>query len=153
MPPHYLINIQLDIFSIPVSRLHKNEVRTLSHPVNNDRNLIMHFPCPWNTNHKVHINSLPLPCWDLNRPGMTSRLKVFDLNLLAIGAFLHKLRNISLHTFPPIDLLQIMIHLCGTWINGIPGAMSLCNNIRYQIINIEHTKSALVSKNTIPQGE
>ena len=90
------------------------EVSRLSHPVNNDPNGIMQFPGSGQTNHKVHVNSLPLPCWDLNRLAQTSRLKVFGLNLLAMGKLLHKLRNISLHTSPPIDPLEIMIHLGGT---------------------------------------
>ena len=88
----------------------------------------------------------------MNRLGMTYRIKVFILNLLAIWELLHKHRNISLYTFSPIDLLQIMIHLYGTWMNRIPGAMSLCNNIRSQIINIGHTQYALVSNNPIPLG-
>ena len=111
MPPYYIINIQVGIIFGSVNRLHMNEVTRLSHLVNNEPNGIMQLPGHGQTNHKVHINSLPLPCWDLNRLGKTSRVKVFGLNLLTIGELLHKHRNISLHTFPPIDLLEIMIHL------------------------------------------
>ena len=42
-----------------------------------------------------------------------------------------------------------MIHLGGTWVNGISGTMSLCNNIWTQIINIWHRQSALLSKHSI----
>ena len=86
----------------------------LSHHVNNDPNGIMQLLGPGQTNHKFHINILPLRCWDVNRLVKTSWLKVFDLNVLAIGALLHKLRNILLHSFPLINILEIMIHLDGT---------------------------------------
>ncbi|TMX05057.1 hypothetical protein EJD97_002720 [Solanum chilense] len=150
MPPHYLINKRFSIMFGHVSRLHKNEVSRLSDRISNKLNGIMQFPGPGHTNHKVHINSLALTCLDINQMGKTSKIKVFGLNLLAIGALLQKHRNISLHTFRPIDLLEIMIHLGGTWMTGIPGSMSLYNNIRSQIINIGYTQYALISKNAIP---
>ena len=105
----YLINIQLGIIFIHVGSFHKHRMCTLSHPFNNDLNGILQFPGPGQTNHKIHINSLPFSCCNLNRLGKTPMLKVFGLNLLAIRALLHKLREISLHTFLPIDLLEIMI--------------------------------------------
>ena len=85
--------------------------------------------------------------------GKTSRLKVFGLNLLAIRGLLQKHINISLHTFPLIDLVEIIIYLDGTWTNGIPGTMSLCNNIKSHIISIWHTQSTMVFKCTIPTRE
>ncbi|TMW98056.1 hypothetical protein EJD97_004548, partial [Solanum chilense] len=130
-------------------QLHRYDVSRLSHSFNNDRNGIMKSPGPGQTNNKIHINSLPLPRWYLNKLGKTSRLKVFGLNLLAIGALLHKHRNISHHNLPLIDLLEIMIHFGGNWMNKISGAMILCNNIISHIINIGHTKCAVVSKHTI----
>ena len=114
----------------PISRLYKNEVSRLSDRTNNNPNGIMQFPGPSKTKHKVHINNLALPCWDLNRLGKTSKLNVFGLNLSAIGALHHTLRSIPLHTFPLIDLLEIMIHLRGTWMTRIPEAISLYNNNR-----------------------
>ena len=74
----------------------------------------MQFPSPGQTNHKVHINSLPLPCWNLNRLSETPKHKVFGLNLLAIQTFLHEFRDISLHAFPPVVLFKVMVHLGGT---------------------------------------
>ena len=99
MPPQYIINIQISIIFGPLSRLYINEVRTLSDHINNNPNGIMQFPGPGQSNPKVHINILTLPCWDLNKLAKTSKLKLFGLNLFAIGALLHKRRNIWLHTF------------------------------------------------------
>ena len=151
MQPHYFINIQLFIIIGPISRLHRNEVGRLSHPVHNDPNGIMQFPGTAQTNHKFNINSLAHRCWDLNRLGKTSRHKVFGLNMLVIGQLLHKHRNISLHTFPPIEFFEIYILVEHGWMEYLePWASPIILGLRWSILRTHNLPRYLSTPS--PQG-
>ena len=79
---------------------------------------------------------------------------MFYLYLLAIGELTHKICHIPLHDIPPIDFLQIAVHLSGTWMNRISAIMSLCKDILSQLTHIRNTQSTRVKKYTIsPLGE
>jgi hypothetical protein len=54
---------------------------------------------------------------------------MIGLDSLTGVAFRHILCYLLLHSCPPEILLQILIHLVGSWMDGIPRAMSLINDL------------------------
>ncbi|TMX01548.1 hypothetical protein EJD97_024303, partial [Solanum chilense] len=139
IPPHNLINIESHIILNPVSRLHRDKVVKLSHPINNNLYGVILSHGPRKTNHKVHVNVLPLPTWNFIYLSKATRLKVLCLNLLTIRTLSHIINNVFLHAIPPVDLLEVMIHPGGTWMYRIPVTMGLFNNICPQIIHVWYT--------------
>ncbi|TMX03094.1 hypothetical protein EJD97_018332, partial [Solanum chilense] len=121
-----LINVESHIILGSVSSLHKDKVGRLSKYVHNNPYGIMLLSSLQKTNHEFHI-----------------------LNPLTIRTLGYVFCNVLLHTIPPINLHKVMIHLGGTWMNGIFGTMGLCNNPGPQIINIWYTQPVLIPKYTI----
>jgi hypothetical protein len=54
------------------------------------------------------------------------------------------LTNISLHSIPLIDCLEIMVHLIPSWMNGISGLVSLLKYLVLQLLDIRHTDPSFV---------
>ena len=72
----------------------------------------------WKSSHEVHLNMVKLPFWNGKRLEETSWPLVFFLHSSADIAFVHELSNLSLHSSPPIRLLEVMVHLCTSRMNG-----------------------------------
>ncbi|TMW83728.1 hypothetical protein EJD97_000876, partial [Solanum chilense] len=149
MPSHNRIYVESHIVLDSVSRLHIDKVGRLSQYLHKNPYRVMLSPSPRKTNHKVHINGLPLPSRNLNNFSKTARLKMFFLNLPTIRTLGHIFCNVLLHAIPLINLLKIMIHLGRTWMYGISGTMVLCNNLGPQIIHIWYTQPVLIPKYVI----
>ena len=146
MQSHHPINVESRIILDSVSKLNRDKVGRISHPVHNNPYEVLLSPILQKTNHVVHINSLPLPRRNLDTLSKTSRLKMFCLNLLTISTLGHILSNVLLHAIPPINLVKIMIHLGRTWMYGISGTMGLYKNLGPKIIHIWYTQPVLVPK-------
>jgi hypothetical protein len=58
------------------------------------------------------------------------------------------LGNISLHSIPPISVLEIMVHLIPSWMNGISELVSLTKYFILQLLNIRHTDPSFVPQYT-----
>ena len=127
MTSHNLNNVESRIILGSESRLHRDKVDRLSHSVHNNSYGAMLSPSHQKSNHEVYINVLPFQSRNLNNLSKTARLKIFCLNLLKIRTLGHIFCNVLLHAIPSIDLLNIMIHLCGTWMYGIFETISLYN--------------------------
>ncbi|TMW84707.1 hypothetical protein EJD97_024564 [Solanum chilense] len=149
MPSHNLINVEFRIILGSVSRLHRDKVGRLSHHVRNNPYGVMLSPSLRKTNQEVYINVLPHPRRNLDHLSMTTRLKMFCLNLYTTRKFGHLFCNVLLHAIPSIDLLKIVIHLGGTSMYVISGTMGLYNDVSLQIIHIWYTQSVLVPKYAI----
>ena len=146
MPPHNLINVESRIILGPLNRLQRDKGGRLSHLLHNNIYGVILSPSPRKTNHEVHVNVLPFPSWNLNHLSEISSLKVVYLNLLTIRTLVHILINVLLNAIPPIDLLEVMIQLGGTYMYRIPGTMGLFNNLSLQIIHIWYTQPVLDHK-------
>ena len=70
------------------------------------------------TSHEVHFDMIKLPLWDSKRLEETSWSLVFCFHSSADITFIHELGNFSLHSSPPIRLLEVMIHLRTSRMNG-----------------------------------
>ena len=146
MPSQNIINVESRIILGSVSKLHRDKLGRLSHPVHYNPYGVILFPTPGKTNPEVYINGLSLSCRNLNNLSKTARLKMFCLKLLSVMTLGHMFNNVFIHSIPPIDLLKIMIHLGGTWMYGIFRFMGLYNNHGLQIIHIRYTQPILVPK-------
>ncbi|TMX02506.1 hypothetical protein EJD97_021294 [Solanum chilense] len=89
---------------------------------------------------------IPLQIRNFNHLSETTRLKVLRLNMLTIGTPSHILSNVLLNSIKAIDLLEVMIHLGGTWMYRILGTMGLYNYLSSQIIDVWYTHPILVPK-------
>ncbi|TMX04321.1 hypothetical protein EJD97_009885, partial [Solanum chilense] len=146
MPSHNLNNVEYRIILGSVSRHQRDKVDRLSHSVHNNSYGAKLSPSFRKANNEVDINVLPFQSRKLNNLSKTARLNIFCLNLLTIRTLRHIFCNVLLHAIPSIDLLKIMIHLCGTWMYGIFQTTSLCNYPGPQIIHLWYTQTVLVPK-------
>ena len=64
------------------------------------------------SSREVHLNMVKLPFWNGKRLEETSWPLVFCFRSSADITFIHELSNLALHSSPPIQLLEIMVHLC-----------------------------------------
>ena len=70
------------------------------------------------SSHEVHFDMIKLPFWDSKRLEETSWSLVFCFHSSIDITFIHELSNFSLHSSPPIRLLEVMIHLRTSSMNG-----------------------------------
>ena len=70
------------------------------------------------TSHEVHFDMIKLPFWDSKRLEETSWSLVFCFHPSADITFIHELSNLSLHSSPPIRLLEVIVHLRTAWMDG-----------------------------------
>ena len=69
------------------------------------------------SSHEVHLNMVKLPFWNGKGLEETSWPLVFYLDSSADITFIHELSNRTLHSSPPIRLLEVMAHLCTSGMN------------------------------------
>ena len=82
----------------------------------------------WKSSHEVHLNMVKLPFWNGKRLEETSWSLVFCFHSSADITFIHELSNLSLHSSPPIPLLDVMVHLRTSSMNGYKGVVCLIHN-------------------------
>ena len=82
----------------------------------------------WKSSHEVHLNVVKLPFWDGKRLEETSWSLVFCFHSSADITFIHELSNFSLHSSPPIRLLEVMVHLRTSRMNGKKRIVRLVHN-------------------------
>jgi hypothetical protein len=58
------------------------------------------------------------------------------------------LSNVSLHTIPPIIVLEIMVHLIPSGMNGISRLMSLTKYLILELLDVSHANPPLVPQHT-----
>ena len=66
----------------------------------------------WKPSHEVHFNVVKLPFWNGERLEETCWSLVFCLHSSTDITFIHELSNLTLHSSPPICLLEVMVHIC-----------------------------------------
>ena len=69
------------------------------------------------SSHEVHLNMVKLPFSNGKRLEETSWALVFCFHSSADITFIHELSNLALHSSPPIQLLEVMVHLCTSSVN------------------------------------
>jgi hypothetical protein len=56
--------------------------------------------------------------------------------------------DISIHTIPPISVLDIMVHLIPYWMSGISGSMCFKRYLILQLLDVRHTDPSFVPQHT-----
>src|SRR3954465_16048559 len=80
------------------------------------------------SSHEAHFDMIKLPFWNSKRLEETSWSLVFCFHPSADITFIHELGNFSLHSSPPIRLLEVMVHLRTSRMNGQKRIMRLVHN-------------------------
>src|SRR3954463_16146420 len=80
------------------------------------------------TSDEVHFNMIKLPFWNSKRLEETSWSLVFYFHPSADITFIHELSNFSLHSSPPIRLLEVMVHLRTSRMNWQKRIVRLVHN-------------------------
>src|SRR5688572_32585660 len=111
MQTHYLINIDFYIFLCLVGGMQWQEMSSLGQPIHNDLNRIMVPGGIGQSHDKIHTNILPFPRWYGKGLQGVCYLQMADLDSLADVAFGYILSNFPLHSGPPVQGSEIMIHL------------------------------------------
>jgi hypothetical protein len=73
---------------------------------------------------------------------------MFSLNMQTRVIKSNILGNISLHTIPPISVLEVMVHLIPPWMNGISRLMCFTKYLILQFPDVRHTNPPLISQHT-----
>src|SRR3954463_263357 len=96
--------------------------------VDDDEDSIISTLGLWKTSHEVHFNMIKLPFRNSKRLEKTSWSLVFCFQPSADITFIHELSNLTLHSSPPIRLLEVMVHLRTSRINRQKRIMRFVHN-------------------------
>ena len=80
------------------------------------------------SSHEVHFDMIKLPFWNSKRLEETSWSLVFCFHPSTDITFVHELSDFSLHSSPPIRLLEVMVHLRTSRMNGKKRIVRLVHN-------------------------
>jgi len=89
----------------------------LRQPINDHPNQITYLHSLRQSSDKIHKNAIPITLWHKQRFHQTRRLLMFNHGLLTHLTSIHKLNYILLHSRPPKQPLQILIHHRRFWMN------------------------------------
>ena len=96
--------------------------------VNDNEDSIISALGLWKTSHEVYFDMIKLPFRDSKRLEETSWSLVFRFHSSTDITFIHELGNFSLHSSPPIRLLEVMVHLRTSRMNGKERIVSLVHD-------------------------
>jgi hypothetical protein len=71
---------------------------------------------------------------------------MFSLDSLTSVAKGNILGNVSLHSIPPISVLEIMVHLIPSWMNGISKLMRFMKYLILPFLDVRHTNPSSSSE-------
>ena len=80
------------------------------------------------SSHEVHFDMIKLSFWDSKRLEETNWSLVFCFHPSTDITFVHELGDFSLHSSPPIRLLEVMVHLRTSRMNGKKRIVRLVHN-------------------------
>src|SRR5436853_5522454 len=129
MQSHYLCDVQLTELPDSVGHPHRQEMSRFGQPVDDNPDGIVTLSAPRQTTDEVHRHLLPLPLWYLKWLKFPCWPLVFDLDLLTSQTLSHKLSNVSLHPWPPILTLDVLVHLGTPWMNSELREMKFSKNL------------------------
>src|SRR4030066_1087818 len=143
-----LLNVDLSQPLHRISNLNRNKVSRFRQPINNDPNRIKTLQRLRKTDHKIHGNTIPFPLRHKQRLQHSRRLLMLNLRFLTHQTSINKLNNTLLHSWPPKQLLQILIHLPCSRMNTQSTSMTFFKNPSLQLRQIRYTNSISESQNS-----
>src|SRR4030066_173949 len=141
-----LLNVDLSQPLHRISNLNRNKVSRFRQPINNDPNRIKTLRRLRKTNHKIHGNTIPFPLRHKQRLQHSRRLLMLYLRFLTHQTSINKLSNTLLHSWPPKQLLQILVHLRCSRMNTQSTSMTFFNNPNFTPLGV-NSLTKLKSRN------
>jgi hypothetical protein len=117
-------NIQLIILFSPVEGVHWNEMNGLGKSVDDYPDGVQLAASERQTHNEIHIDVFAFPGRNTQRLQQSCMPHLISLDPLTHVAFRNITSSLTFHTGPPELCLQIMIHLCAAWVDGIFGSVS-----------------------------
>src|ERR1043165_1250107 len=111
--------------------------------INDNEDCIVALLRPQKPGDKVHLNMVPLPLRNFEWLKQTCWFLVLCLHSPAHITLGDKTGNIPLHTSPPETLLEILIHLGATRVDGQFGIMCLLHDDLSQVSLLWDNNSVL----------
>ena len=145
MKSDYLLNL----WFCWICGLYWQEMGCFSHTIYNYPNWIMLPARSCQARNEVYTNHISLPLWKSYVLSHTTWRLVFHPNWLAIWALNNEIYNASLLTIPPIELSQVIVHLCGTVLDWVSRIISFCHVPLIELIHLWYTQSTLIPQHTI----
>jgi hypothetical protein len=100
------------------------EMRCFGQPIHNDPNRIVVAGGIGQSHNEIHANILPFPRWYGKGLQSACHLQMTGLNSLASVTLRYILSNFPLHSGPPVQRSEIMIHLVAAGMHGEFGKVS-----------------------------
>jgi hypothetical protein len=125
-------NIQLGILFSPIAGVHWNELSRLGKLVDDYPDGVKLVATERQTHNEIHTNIFPFPGRNTQRLQHSRRPHMISLDPSTHVAFCNIANSLAFHTGPPELCLQIMIHLCGAWVDGIFESVSFIKYILAQ---------------------
>src|SRR4030066_1293828 len=143
-----LLNVDLSQPLHRISNLNRNKVSRFRQPINNDPNRIKTLRRLRKTNHKIHGNTIPFPLRHKQRLQHSRRLLMLYLRFLTHQTSINKLSNTLLHSWPPKQFLQILVHLRCSRMNTQSTSMTFLKNSSFHLMQIRYTNSISEPQNS-----
>jgi len=121
----------------------------LREPINNYSNRIKTLHSLPQRSNKVHRDTIPFLLWRKQWLHQTRRLLVFNLRVLTDQTSINELCDLLLHSRPPKQSLQTLIHLCCSWINTQTTSVTFFQNPFLKLKHIWYTNSIMKHQNTV----
>jgi hypothetical protein len=112
-------NIQLGVLFSPVAGVHWNEMSELGKSVDDYPDGVKLAVGERQTYNEIHMNIFPFPSRNTQRLQHSCRPHMVSLDPSTCVAFRNIASSLAFHMGPPELCLQIMIHLCTTWVDLI----------------------------------
>jgi hypothetical protein len=134
MQTHDARNIQLDVLFSTVAGVLWNEMSGLGKSVNDYPDGVKLAAGERQTHNKIHIDVFPFPDRNTQRLQQSRGHHMINLDSSTHVSFCNIASSLAFHTGPPKLCLQIMIHLCASWVDGIFGSVSFIKYLLAQIM-------------------
>src|SRR4051812_22020772 len=128
---------------------HWNEVHYLGESVDNDPDRVMTLARRRYSSDEVHAYLFPLPFKNSKRLQQSCRHLVLGFHSLADVTLGNVQGNLTLHTVPPEQVPQVLIHLSPSRVDGVRCIVSFLQDSELQLLYIRHTQSAIEPKNSV----
>jgi hypothetical protein len=127
-------NIQFGVLFSPVKGVHWNKMSGLGKSVNDYPNGVK-LAASWRQTHiEIHIDVFPFLGWNTQRLQQSRMPHMISLDPLTRVAFCNIAGSLAFQMGQPKLCLQIMIHLCAAWVDGIFGSVSFIKYLLAQTI-------------------
>jgi hypothetical protein len=134
MQTHDTRNIQFSVLLSPIEGVHRNEMSRLGKSVGDYTNGVKLAAGERQTHNEIHTDIFSFLGRNTQKLQQSSRTHMIHFDPSTCVTFRHIASSLALRTGPPELCLQVMIHLCAAWVDGIFGSMSFIKYLLAQLM-------------------